>query len=177
MITPNEGLCGNPLVELLLRIEEPANLMATRNLHRCLWRLLGTARSGVLVAGGGLDHESCERSRKTRKSAPPQLPCRTPTLGRGDNDLSPRKGCNLCLVCFHVRTQQGVDTDLISLTLRTEPLQHIVIQADGDLLLAGGWLEPTTHHGLGNHLRCNLRHVGQINALILKGIEPFPISQ
>ena len=38
------------------------------------------------------------------------------------------------LPCTHAT---GVDTGLISLTLRTKPLQHIVIQADGDLLLTG----------------------------------------
>jgi len=60
------------------------------------------------------------------------------------------------LPCTHAT---GVDTGLISLTLRTKPLQHIVIQADGDLLLTGGWLEPTTHHSPGKHLRCSLGHV------------------
>jgi hypothetical protein len=35
-----------------------------------VWRFFRTARRGVLAAGGGgLDRESCERSRKTRKSA------------------------------------------------------------------------------------------------------------
>jgi hypothetical protein len=50
------------------RMQETVDLMAKRDLHRCRW-FLRTAKRGVLAAGGGLDHESCERSRKTRKSA------------------------------------------------------------------------------------------------------------
>ncbi len=58
-----------PAAGLLSRVQETVDLMARRDLRWCRWRFLRTARCGVLAAGGGLDHESCEKSRKTRKPA------------------------------------------------------------------------------------------------------------
>lgn len=44
-------------------------LMARPDPHRCWWRFLRAARRGVLAVGERFGPQSCERSRKTRKSA------------------------------------------------------------------------------------------------------------
>src|SRR5438128_1656819 len=55
------------------------------------------------------------------------------TVGSAEGEGGSRCGGKkkLCLVRFHVRTQQRIDARLVAASVRLEPVQHLTIQPDG----------------------------------------------
>jgi len=77
---------------------------------------------------------------------------------------------------LHVGPQQRIDLSLITLAPRSEPLEHINVQPQCNLLLGWGEDQSATDDRFREHFRRHLGVVRQVNILVAQRVDALPVS-